>query len=137
MKILRRRLADDHGAVLLMGLLLVVALLLVIGLAVDLGRAFIVRRELASIADDAALVGSQQLDLDALRAGRVALQPDAARAAATDVLDDEPRVRGSAHATETVVTVTVRRRVRTILLGLADLKQLTVTADATATPRAP
>jgi Flp pilus assembly protein TadG len=134
---LRRRLADDHGAVLLMGLLLVVALLLVIGLAVDLGRAFIVRRELASIADDAALVGSQQLDIDALRNGRIALQPDAARAAANDVLDDEPQVHGGAHATEAVVTVTVRRRVRTILLGLADLKQLTVSADATATPRAP
>jgi Flp pilus assembly protein TadG len=134
---LRQRLADEHGAVLLMGLLLVIALLLVIGLAVDLGRAFIVRGELASIADDAALVGTQQLDADALRNGQIALQPDAAQAAADEVLDHEPRIRGSAHATETVVTVTVRRRVSTILLGLADLKQLTVTADATATPRAP
>lgn len=134
---LRHRLADDHGAVLLMGLLLVIALLLVIGLAVDLGRAFIVRRELASIADDATLVGSQQLDLDALRNGQIALQPDAAQAAANDVLADEPQIRSGAHATDTVVTVTVRRRVRTILLGLADLKQLTVTADAAATPRAP
>lgn len=134
---LRRRLADDRGAVLLAGLLLVVALLLIIGLAVDLGRAFILRRELASIADDAALVGSQQLDVDELRAGRVALDPGAARAAAADVLRDEPKVRGGAHATEETVTVSVRRRVNTILLGLADVEQLTVTADATATPRAP
>lgn len=134
---LRRRLADDQGAVLIFGLLLVVALLLVIGLAVDLGRAFIVRRELAAIADDAALVGSQQLDVDALRDGRVALQPEAARAAAADVLRDEPGVRGGAYADEETVTVSVRRRVSTILLGLAKLDRLTVTADATATPRAP
>lgn len=134
---LGHRLADDRGAVLLAGLLLVIAMLLVIGFAVDMGRAFIVRRELASIADDAALVGSQQLDVDALRTGRIALQPDAARSAAVSVLEDEPDVRGSAHATDQVVTVTVRRRVRTILLGLADITQITVAADATASPRAP
>jgi Flp pilus assembly protein TadG len=134
---LRRKLAADDGSILITGLLLMVALLLVIGLAVDMGRAFIVRRDLASIADDAALIGSQQVDQDALRTGRVALNPDAARAAASSALDGEPSVRGGAQATDERVTVTVRRGVQTVLLGLAGVDHLTVSAQATATPRAP
>jgi Flp pilus assembly protein TadG len=133
----RQRLAEERGAVLVAGLLLVLALLLVIGLAVDMGRAFIERRELTAVADDAALVGSQQLDTDALRDGRIVLEPDTASAAAGAVIDAERGIGGRATADETSVTVTVRRRVRTILLGLADVKTLTITAHATATPRAP
>jgi Flp pilus assembly protein TadG len=134
---LRRRAADDRGAVLVAGLLLVIALLLVIGLAVDIGRAFVERRALASIADDAALVGSQRIDVDALRAGRIALEPDQARAAADAVLASEHGVRGRTSADMERVTVVVRRRVGTILLGLADVDELTVTARATAAPHAP
>lgn len=133
----RRRLEDERGAVLVASLLLVLAMLLVIGLGVDMGRAFIERRELAALADDAALVGSQQLDTDALRDGRVALKPDEASAAAGGVIDSERGVGGRATADEESVTVTVRRRVPTILLGLADMEALTITAQATATPRAP
>ncbi len=44
-----------------------------IGAGVDIGHAFIVRRELVSLADDAALTGSQALDLQALHQGRLAL----------------------------------------------------------------
>ena len=133
----RRRLADERGAVLVAGVLLVLAMLLVIGLAVDMGRAFIERRELAAVADDAALVGSQQLDTDALRDGRIELEVDAATGAATAVIDAERRLTGRARADAERVTVTVRRRVPTVLLGLADVKALTITAQATATPRAP
>lgn len=132
-----RRLADDNGAVLVAGLLLMLALLIVIGLAVDVGRAFIVRRQLASVADDAALVGSQHIDTDQLRSGHIALSPDVARQAVESVLEDEPQVHGDAGATDELITVTVRRRVPTVLLGLAGVEQLTVSARATATPRAP
>jgi uncharacterized membrane protein len=59
----RQRVRDEHGAVLVAGLLLTLALLIVIGAAVDIGRAFIERRELVSLADGAALSGSQALDL--------------------------------------------------------------------------
>lgn len=134
---LRDRVADDRGAVLVTGLLLTIALLLVIGLAVDVGRAFIERRELASVADDAALVGSQRVDLDALRDGRVALDPDAARTAAADVLATKRGVRGGSSASAERVTVIARRRVGTILLGLAGIDELTISARATAAPQAP
>ncbi len=56
---LRSRFGDERGAVLVAGLLLSLALLIVIGAGVDIGHAFIVRRELVSLADDAALTGSQ------------------------------------------------------------------------------
>src|SRR5438094_321145 len=44
---------------------------MLIGAATDIGRAFIVHRELVSAADDAALSGSQALNLDALHAAAV------------------------------------------------------------------
>ncbi len=50
----RQRIQDERGAVLVAGLLLTLALLIVIGAAVDIGRAFIERRELVSLADQAA-----------------------------------------------------------------------------------
>ena len=53
MKRAPRRLRDERGSVLITGLLLTLALLMVIGAAVDLGHAFIVRRDLTSLADDA------------------------------------------------------------------------------------
>lgn len=120
------------------GMLFALALLLVIGLAVDLARAFIARRELVTLADDAALSGSQAVDVRAVHAaGRLRLDPIDARAAAFDALSTEPRVRGSVTATPATVTVSVRRRVPTTLLRLAGTTTLEVSARATAAPRAP
>jgi Flp pilus assembly protein TadG len=132
-----RRLSCERGSVLVSGLLFSLALLLVIGVAVDLGRAFIVRRELATLADDAALTGSQALDLRLVHAGRLALDPADARRTALRTLATEPRVRGHATAGPNTVTVTVRRRIPTVLLRLAGTSTLNVSARATATPRAP
>jgi Putative Flp pilus-assembly TadE/G-like len=58
------------------------SLLLVIGAAADIGRAFVDRRELVSIAGGAALSGSQALDLEALHASQLALDPSEARSTA-------------------------------------------------------
>lgn len=131
------RLRSEEGAVLVAGLLLTVVMMLVIGFAVDLGRAFIARRDLASIADEAVLTGSQAVDLDALHEGRVVLDPALARADALRVVGAEPGVRGSATAGEETVSVTVTRRVRTILLPLAGVPTITVSAQSTARPQQP
>ena len=61
-----KRLRSERGSVLIAGLLLSLALMMLLGAAVDIGHAFIVRRDLTAQADDAALAGSQALDLDAL-----------------------------------------------------------------------
>jgi len=133
----RQRFQDERGAVLVAGLLLAIALLIVIGAAVDIGRAFIERRELVSLADEAALSGSQALDLEALHAGRLALDPTEAHATALGVLRAEPRLRAQATANPASVSVEVERTFPTMLLRLVGLSTLTVKARATAEPRAP
>jgi Flp pilus assembly protein TadG len=134
---LKRRLGDEQGSVLITGLLLAVALLMVIGFAVDVGHDFLVKRQLASIADDAALSGSQAIDLPALHQGHLQLDPGQARTEALRTVNANPSVTGQATASTGTVTVTVSRRVPTILLGLVGLNTLTITAHATAAPRGP
>ena len=131
------RLGDERGAVLVVGLLLALALLIVIGAGVDIGHAFIVRRQLVSVADDAALTGSQALDLQALHQGRLALDPEEARSAALQALAAEPGLSGEATANATNVHVDVQQTVPTILLRLVGISTLTVSAHATAAPREP
>jgi Flp pilus assembly protein TadG len=134
---LRQQVQDERGAVLVAGLLLSLALLIVIGAAVDIGRAFIERRELVSIADGAALTGSQALDVDALHAGRLALNPSEAQAAALQALAGEPALRARANAGPSSVSVEVEREIPTVLLRLVGVPRLTVRAQATAEARAP
>lgn len=134
---LRQSLAEERGAILVSGLLLALALLMVIGAAVDVGQAFIVRRELVAVADDAALSGSQALDLNALHQGRLALDPQAAQTAALAVLSTEQGVEAQADASAGAVSVHVERRFPTVLLRLVGLTSLTVSAQATAAPRTP
>ena len=133
----RQRICDERGAVLVAGLLLTLALLIVLGAAVDIGRAFIERRALVSLADQAALSGSQSVDLAALHAGRLALDPSQARANASAVLATEPHVRAHASADAASVTVDVARAIPTVLLRLVGVRTLTVKASATAGPRKP
>jgi Flp pilus assembly protein TadG len=128
---------EERGVVLVSGLLLALALLMVIGVAVDVGHAFIVRRELVAAADDAALSGSQQLDLEALHQGRLALDPRAAQTAALAALAGQQGVQAEATASPAGVSVEVQQRTPTVLLRLVGLSSLTVSARASAGPRAP
>jgi Flp pilus assembly protein TadG len=134
---LRTRLARDDGSVLITGLFLSIALLMVVGFAVDVGHAFLVKRELSSIADDAALSASQAINQPALHEGHLELNPQQARTEAMQTVAANPHVSGEASATPAHVTVTVKRRVQTILLGIVGLRTLTISASATAEPRGP
>lgn len=122
---------------LVAGLLLSLALLMLIGTAADIGRAFIVHRELVAAADDAALSGSQALDPAALHAGRIQLDPVEAQQAALAALAGEAGVRAQAAADDKGVHVRVQRTVQTILLRLVGVPRLTIAAEATAAPRQP
>ena len=130
-------LRSERGSVLVSGLLLTLAVLMILGAAVDVGHAVIVRRDLTSIADDAALAGAQQLDLNAIHQGRLALDPNQAQAAALSALTPDRGLTAQAEATDTLVHVHVSRTFPTVLLRLVGLNDLTVSADANATPRAP
>ena len=132
-----KRLCDERGSVLITGLLLTLALLMVLGAAVDIGHAFIVRRDLTSLADDAALAGAQQLNPQAIHQGQLALDPQQAQKAALATLAGQPGIQAHADATSADVHVQVTRRFPTLLLRLVGLSELTVSAQADAAPRAP
>jgi Flp pilus assembly protein TadG len=131
------RLAGEQGSVAISGLLAALALIVLIGSGVDFAHAFMVRRDLTSIADDAALTGSQQLDLQAWRNGQLALDPPQAEQAADIALAATPGITGAAQAMPASITVEVRQRVVTMMLRLVGIPQLTVSATASAEPRQP
>lgn len=134
---LARRLRSEQGSVAITGLLFALALIVMVGTGVDIGNAFIARRDLTAIADDAALVGSQQLDVQAWRQGQVALDARQAEQAAQAELAAAPDVSGAAQADGSSITVQVRRRLPTMMLRLVGIADVTVSATATASPRQP
>jgi len=131
------RLRGERGSVAIAGILLAMVMVMLIGTAVDIGRAFIVRRDLTAMTDDAALAGSQQLDVDAWRQGTLALDPQAAQQTADAQLAADPGVSGSATAEPTEITVQTKEQFPTIVLRLVGMSELTVSATATAVPRQP
>ena len=137
MKATSTRLRCERGSVLIAGLLLSIALLMLIGAAVDIGHAFIVRRDLTAQADDAALAGSQALNLDALHQGQLVLDPEQAQATALQAVTPSADVRAAAVASTGGVTVRLQEQMPTVLLRLVGLSTLTVAAQATAAPRTP
>jgi Flp pilus assembly protein TadG len=137
MRCARTRLCTERGSVLITGLLLSLALLMIIGAAVDVGHAFIVRRELVSVADDAALTGSQAVDQGALHIGALRLDPEQARAAALRAAATQSGQRATATATTASISIEVRQRFPTVLLRLVGLRSLSVSAHATAQPQRP
>ena len=134
---MRARLRCERGSVLIAGLLLSIALLMLLGAAVDIGHAFIVRRDLTAQADDAALAGSQALNLDALHQGQLALDPQQAQTAALQAIAPSAGLRASAAASTGAVTVRLQEQVPTILLRLVGVTTLSIAAQATAEPRTP
>lgn len=132
-----QRLRNDSGAVLVAGLLLTVALLMIIGTAVDIGNAFIIRRHLVALADQAALTGSQAIDLDALHRDALALDPPTAQADALQALAGTGTITATASATPASVQVHVNQTVPTIFLRLVGLDRFRVAATATAAPQLP
>jgi Flp pilus assembly protein TadG len=132
-----KRIQEERGSVLIAGLLLSLALLMLIGAAVDIGQAFIVHRELVTAADDAALTGSQQLNLTVLHNGQIALDPQAAQQAALQSLSADSNLQAQAEAGPESIQVSVQRTIPTILLRLVGIDTLNLRAQATAAPRAP
>jgi Flp pilus assembly protein TadG len=130
-------LRGENGVVLIAGLLLTLALVMLIGTAVDIGNAFIVHRQLVALADQAALTGSQQLDINALHQQTIALDPDLARTSALQALAGQPDITANAEATQTAVHVDVSETVPTLLLRLVGLNTLTLSAHARAAPKTP
>lgn len=76
---MRARGRDERGTTTLWVLGLCLTVLALGGISVDLWRVMAVRRDLAAMADAAAAAGAGAADPEALRAGEVRLDPEAAR----------------------------------------------------------
>lgn len=127
------RTGGDSGQVTPFALLMTVALVAVAGLVLDAGLALSEKVRALDLAQAAARAGAQALDLAKYRTSNVAeLDPTRAAATARSWLV-QAGADGHASATNTTVTVTVRRTSDTQLLQLVGVRVLHVTASATAT----
>jgi hypothetical protein len=113
---------DDRGTITLWVLGLCISLMFLGGLSLDLWRAVATRRQLSSMADTAAAAGGNGIDVDALRAGTLRLDPARARAIALGTLDEDPRSASLDGVDVAVVgnevTVSLRDHVDFSLLGI-------------------
>jgi Flp pilus assembly protein TadG len=129
----RRSGNDDGGRATAFVTVIAIALFAVAGLVLDAGLALSAKVQALDIAQAAARAGAQQLDLNLYRTSSQAqLDPQRAASAAQAWLDSAG-AEGDANATTTTVTVTVRRTTNTQLLQLIGVRQLHVSASATAT----
>lgn len=133
---------SDRGSVTIWMLGLSLLLLLFGGLALDFWRGLALQRELAAVADSAAIAGAAGIDVDHYReTGSVLLDPESVRELATlSIAAQEAEVTevviSTARGGESV-TVTVEGVVELGLLGVFvdQSEPLLVRASATAIPR--
>ena len=135
---MNRPLRGEGGQVTVMALGLALVAFAVAGVAVDGTRAFIARRTLQTSADASALAAASELDRAALYSseGRaIHLAPAAARRVALEWL----KRRGlpseaSIAAGRDVVTVTLRYRLPTTILGVVGVSSIPVAVRSQARP---
>jgi Flp pilus assembly protein TadG len=117
---MRPQRANERGTITLWVLGLCISLLFLGGLSLDLWRAVADRRQLSSMADTAATAAANGVDLEALRAGVLRLDPVRARAIALASLESDAHAL-DAFDVEVVgnrVTVSLRDHVDFSLLGV-------------------
>lgn len=122
---------DDAGALVAFVLLLLLGLMALVGLVVDGGAALTAHQAAEVEAEQAARSGAGAISVDALRSGTVRLDPVAAVAAAERFTAAAGHP-GTATVSGGVVTVTVRYRLPTTVLGIIGIRTLGVSAVAAA-----
>ncbi|MFL1427532.1 MULTISPECIES: pilus assembly protein TadG-related protein [unclassified Nocardiopsis] len=123
--------AEDRGAATAFLLIGALALLAFLALAIDTGLALAQKNRSFHLAQEAARVGAQEIDLAAYReSGTIALDPEAAAAAAQAYLA-EAGTEGAVTVDGDTVTVTTTRSHMFVLLPIGTHP---VGATATATP---
>jgi Flp pilus assembly protein TadG len=124
---------DERGQAIAWVAIFLPALLVVLGLVIDVGLAFAARRDLQDEADAAAQAGAMQIDQTTYDAtASVQLEPDQARQAALQYLSAHADVSPSVVVTSDSVQVTVRKSWRTAFIRLFGVREITMSASATA-----
>lgn len=133
--------SDDRGSVTIWMLGLCFVLLAFGGLALDFWRGLALQRELAAIADSAAIAAASGIDEEHYRStGEVVLHPDRARALAfasigfQSVEPEEESVVLDASGTSVTVQVAASLDLGLLALLVDDSEPLLVRASASATP---
>jgi Flp pilus assembly protein TadG len=129
----RRRSQRGSATVFLLGFAAV--LMVGAGLVVDGGLALNKRSQLTDDAEQAARSGANAIDVDTLRStGVLTVNPDAARAVATDFLSQRGYTNISVVVNGNQVNTSAEATVDTAILSLIGIGKFTVTGQATATP---
>ena len=123
--------SSDDGSVTAFVALMLVALFVLVGLVIDGGTAVTAHQAAVDEAEQAARAGAGALSIDALRSGSVRLDPQGAVAAAENFTVEAGHP-GTATVSAGAVTVSVRYRVTTSILGIVGIHSLAVSATATA-----
>lgn len=130
---------SESGFVTAWMLLVPLLLLVTAGLTLDLWSAMATRTRIAAVADDAALHGATGLRTDALREGRIDVDPELATLRALAAVDGHPD-RGlvtsrGAEVDGTWVRVTVAGVHRPVLLGVLGMDAIDVRVTGAADGR--
>jgi len=138
-RILRFLLAPQRGTALVWVAVMMPFFLSIVGLTIDSGVMFKQRRYMQVVADGPARAGAMQIDQAVYRAtsgSTVALDPAAARAAATDFMSGQPAgLTTSVNATPNQVVVQVQRKVPTAFLRIVHIDSADIGATSVAVPR--
>ncbi len=129
--LLRQSPKSDDGSVTAFVALLLVAMFVLMGLVLDGGTALSAQQAATDEAEQAARAGAGSLSVDALRAGSIKIDQQAAVAAAEafTLAAGHP---GTATVSGDVIRVEVHYRVPTDILSMVGIKSLPVSAEATA-----
>ena len=111
---------------------LALALLALVGLVVDGGRAVAAQSASTGVAEQAARLGAEQISVEAIRSGTVAIDPSAAMKAAAAYLRAAGAT-GVVTVTGQSVGVHIQSSEPTVILGIIGVSQLRVSATASAT----
>lgn len=131
-------LKDERGQVAALVAVMLFGLIVLVGLVIDAGLLFASRRDLQGLADGAARAGAMAVDELALRNGEsgVRLDPDMARLQAREYLSSagfagSSDIKPGPDGTE----VTLEMQRRTLIMAIVGIREVTVRASSTASPR--
>lgn len=132
MTVIQQRAAprDERGIATLWSVIVVMACFAMIGLVLDGGVILRARSDAFSLAGAAARAGAQELEPDAAAQGQVVLDPDRARAAAIEYLDQRDAT-GTVAIDGNNVTVTVTLTAQLQILRVNDGGSVDVDGTAT------
>jgi|SRR5215469_6432113 len=126
------QMTEDQGSLTAFLAVLATGLFVLVGLVVDGDRALAAKREAIDVAEQAARVGADQLSVDGLRSGQFVIDPVKAESEVTSYLG-AVGVQGSVTVSGNAVVVHVTGDAPTMVLGMIGIRDIQVTATASAT----